>query len=158
MSHTRHNKSASGDPRRSPVAAKSGGGKSTKTLSSKGKNPTSKSSTGKAVSNGVHEVKGTSVGNGFAASLPNRKSTSSAKEEQEIVKMNLLTLQKMDKSVSSILETVPHVVLYEFKTTENVWVSWKFIFPIGMLVLLLSSLFRRERLLKEPCLYTTGGL
>lgn len=102
------------------MAAKSGN-KYTKTSLSKGKNPASKSSTGKSVSNGVHEVKGNPVGDGFAASLPNRKSAPA--KEEEIVKMNLLTLQKMDKSVCSILETVPHVVLYEFKTTENVWVS-----------------------------------
>lgn len=139
------------------MAAKSGNNKYTKTPSSKGKNPASKSSTGKTVSNGVHEVKGSPVGNGFAASLPNRKTASSAKEEEEIVKMNLLTLQKMDKSVSSILETVPHVVLYEFKTSDNVWVSLIFNSHLGCWLLLLL-LFRREPLQKGPCLYTTGGL
>ena len=35
-------------------------------------------------------------------------------------KINLLTLQRVDKSVCEIVKTMPHVVLYQFKSTENV--------------------------------------
>lgn len=45
------------------------------------------------------------------------------KVEDQTAQMNLLTLQKTDSTVCSILATVPHVVLYEFKKSENVWVS-----------------------------------
>ena len=97
--------------RRSPV---SGHGSS---KSVKAKTPKSKASrtagTGRPLSNGVHEV----YSNGVATKKTEDEG------EQEIAKMNFLTLQKVDSSVSRILATVPHVVLYEFKTAENMWVS-----------------------------------
>lgn len=39
---------------------------------------------------------------------------------REETKINLLTLQKVDKSVCEIVKTMPHVVLDQFKSTENV--------------------------------------
>ena len=47
----------------------------------------------------------------------------SSSDEDEVTKMNLKTLQKVDRRVSSILATVPHVVLYQYRTAENMWVS-----------------------------------
>ncbi len=47
----------------------------------------------------------------------------SSSDEDEVTKMNLKTLQKVDARVSSILETVTHVVLYQYQTKENMWVS-----------------------------------
>lgn len=105
-----HIKPKSTDARRSPVSPQN------TARSSKPKPLKSKVSKAKPISNGFHEV-----GNG----VEKRKSTSVAKEKDEIAKMNLLTLQKVDRSVSEIVDTVPHVVLYEFKKAENVWVSGK---------------------------------
>ena len=100
------------DSRRSPVnTSKSGKTKPPKTK-------VSKTTPAKPVSNGFHEVS-----NG----VDKRKDQpAKAKEEDEVAKMNLLTLQKVDKSVAGIVETVPHVVLYEFKPVVNMWVSWKY--------------------------------
>ena len=99
--------------RRSPVAAPN----SIKSVKSKTpKNKVSKAATtGKSLSNGVHEV--------YSNGVTTKKRESEG--EQEIAKINLMTLQKVDGSVSRILATVPHVVLYEFKTAQNVWVSVK---------------------------------
>ena len=44
-------------------------------------------------------------------------------KEVEIAKMNLKTLQKVDSGIGKILATVPHVVLYHYRGTEDVWVS-----------------------------------
>lgn len=108
MSSTKHKNT---DPRKSPVSgqnsAKSGKAKTSKSKVSK------TTAAAKPLSNGVHEV---------VNRVDTRKS-SSGKSEGEIAKINLLTLQKVDKSVLEILTTVPHVILYEFKTEENIWVS-----------------------------------
>jgi hypothetical protein len=105
-----HIKPKTSDARRSPVSpqntARMGPGKP--------KLPKGKVSKPKAVSNGFHEVR-----NG----VDKQKRPTVAKEEDEIAKINLLTLQKVDGNVSKIMETVPHVILYKFKTTENIWVS-----------------------------------
>ena len=103
-----HIKPKSTDARRSPVSPQNA------TRSNKPKPPKVKVSKVKPVSNGFHEVS-----NG----VEKLKSNSVAKEKDEVAKMNLLTLQKVDRSVSEIVDTVPHVVLYEFKTAENMWVS-----------------------------------
>ncbi len=106
------NKGKNVEMRKSPVSTHT----STKSVKSKTpKNKVSKppAAAGKALSNGVHEVRS----NGLSTK------TKELEGEKEIAKINLLTLQKVDSSVSSILATVPHVVLYEFKTAQNVWVS-----------------------------------
>lgn len=117
MSHIKSMKA-----RKSPVSP---------TKSVKPKLPKDKVSKAEPVSNGFHEVVNKAeyrkspsvakekVGNG----VEKRKSHSVAKEEDEVAKINLLTLQKVDRNVSEIVDTVPHVVLYEFRTAENMWVS-----------------------------------
>lgn len=110
MSSTKHKNT---DPRKLPVSgqnsAKSGKAKTSKSKVSK------TIAAAKPLSNGVHEV---------VNGVDTRKSSSGKSEsEGEIAKINLLTLQKVDKSVLEILTTVPHVILYEFKTEENIWVS-----------------------------------
>lgn len=102
MPHTKHKIT---DSRKSPVSSQNSA------KSSKPKQPRGKVLKTKLLSNGFHEVE-----NG----VDKRKSPSA---EDEIAKMNLLTLRKVDKSVCEIVKTVPHVVLYEFKTGENMWVS-----------------------------------
>lgn len=108
------NKHRSVEMRRSPVSTqKQAGVARNKTPKGKSKtSSTSRSTPGKApgLSNGVHNPTSNGV-------------TVVSNGEDETAKMNLLTLQKVDPSVCSILATVPHVVLYEFKPTENVWVS-----------------------------------
>lgn len=105
------NRQKGSEVRKSPVsgqkmaAAKASGKAKAKAPKAK----SSKPATGKPLSNGVNEVV-----NGMDAGKV---------EEDQTAKMNLLTLQKMDSSVCGILATVPHVVLYEFKTAQNVWVS-----------------------------------
>lgn len=118
------NRQKNSEMRKSPVS----GQKMAATKSSKAKAPkgrVSKPAAGKPLSNGVHEVT-----NGVGA----------GKMEDQTAKINLLTLQKMDSSVCGILATMPHVVLYEFKKAENVWVSnaisgttpTHFLFYLGM--------------------------
>ena len=102
------------EPRRSPV---NGTKSSNKSKPSKVK--VAKAAPGKAAtvpSNGFHVVEPVSNG------VEKRKDAKATKEESQVAKINLLTLQKVDKSVCEIVETVPHVVLYQFKSTENVWV------------------------------------
>lgn len=101
------------EPRRSPV---NGTKSSNKSKPSKVK--VAKAAPGKAAtvpSNGFHVVEPVSNG------VEKRKDAKATKEESQVAKINLLTLQKVDKSVCEIVETVPHVVLYQFKSTENVW-------------------------------------
>ena len=106
------NRSKNTEMRRSPVSHNS-------TKPAKSKTPKSKVSKtpGRPLSNGVHEVHSNGVG---------KKKVEQEKDkdgEKATAKINLMTLQKVDSGVSSILATIPHVVLYEFKTAENVWVS-----------------------------------
>lgn len=42
---------------------------------------------------------------------------------KEVAKINLKTLQKIDSGIAKILSTIPHVELYQFKSSENMWVS-----------------------------------
>ena len=42
----------------------------------------------------------------------------------EIAKINLKTLQKIDAGIARIVSTVPHVELYQYKSDENMWVSY----------------------------------
>lgn len=109
MSHIKHRSSDSRDARKSPVSSQNKPSKSKQ-------QPVGKVTKTKPLSNGFHEV-----GNG----VDKRKSPTAAvvREEDEVAKMNLLTLQKVDKDVFEIVGTVPHVVLYHFKTAENMWVS-----------------------------------
>ena len=105
MSQNKQKSEKSSEMRKSPLSSqKLAHSKSSKTKLAKGK-PSSKSTGDKPVSNGLREV------------------TNGVPAKDETAKMNLLTLQKTDSGVSSILATVPHVVLYRFKTSENVWVS-----------------------------------
>ena len=104
------NKQKSTELRRSPVSTQM----SMKTNSKPKTTPKNKvtKATKKSLSNGVH----TTGSNGVVVG-------GTTPDEKEIAKINLKTLQKVDPTISRILATVPHVVLYEYKDTENMWVS-----------------------------------
>lgn len=69
-------------------------------------------------------------------------------KEAEIAKMNLKTLQKVDAGIGKILATVPHVVLYQYRGTENIWVC--FVVVLLLLVfLLLFTVFARVYVNRE---------
>ena len=40
----------------------------------------------------------------------------------EVMKMNLMAIRKMDGQVSSIVKTVPRVILYQYEKATNTWV------------------------------------
>lgn len=41
----------------------------------------------------------------------------------EVVKMNLMTIRRVDSEVVSIVSTVPRVMLYKYEEGANTWVS-----------------------------------
>ena len=68
----------------------------------------------------VHPVASgdTALVNGVAS----RDRTSSLGKE-EVVKMNLMAIRKIDSQVETICSTVPKVVLYQYDGANNTWVS-----------------------------------
>jgi len=59
-------------------------------------------------------------GNSKHGSIPNGEDLRS---KAEIAKINLKTLQNIDGEIMKILSVIPHVELYQFKDSENMWVS-----------------------------------
>lgn len=111
MSHTKQNGK---DVRKSPINVTTQ--KSAKVRTPKAK--VSKTAAAKPLNNGLHAVT-----NGVGTGRNSSGKSKAGGGEDEIAKINLLTLQKVDSAVSAILATVPHVVLYEYKTSGNMWVS-----------------------------------
>ncbi len=54
---------------------------------------------------------------------PPKRSSSSLLGKKEVAKINLHTVRKLDSSVKSIKSTVPQVVLYQYESISNTWVS-----------------------------------
>lgn len=95
------NKKTSSQARRSPVGNR------------KPKPKTPKAAKNQHISNGLHE---------FVPEPPQRSSSSSLGKE-EVAKINLKTVCKLDSSVQSIQFTVPQVVLYKYEGILNTWVG-----------------------------------
>lgn len=68
--------------------------------------------------------KNQSVLNGLKEFVPEpARNSSSPLGKEEVAKMNLMTIQKLDSSVKAIKSTVPQVILYEYDGVSNTWVS-----------------------------------
>lgn len=69
------------------------------------------------------------LSNGLQEVIPgpntsNRVHHSGSLGHEEVLKMNLLTVQKLDTSVVRIESTVPQVVLYQYEASSNTWVRY----------------------------------
>lgn len=51
-----------------------------------------------------------------------KRSSSAGKDE--VLKMNLMAIRKVDPNVLGIVSTVPQVVLYQYESSSNEWVSF----------------------------------
>ena len=83
------------------------------------------SSTSDKLSNGaVHDVLMHSIASGDAALVNGMavRSLSSAVGQDEVLKMNLMAIRRIDGQVEAIHSTVPQVVLYQYDDTNNTWV------------------------------------
>jgi len=84
------------------------------------------STTSDKLSNGaVHDVLMRSITSGDAALVGGMaaRSLSSAMGQDEVIKMNLMAIRRIDSQVETIHSTVPQVVLYQYEGTNNTWVS-----------------------------------
>ena len=64
-----------------------------------------------------------SLSNGFHGKPNEVVFAKNSNGEDEVTKINLMTLQKVDSSISDIQATVPHVVLYQYQSEQDMWVS-----------------------------------
>ena len=69
-----------------------------------------------------------------------RDRTSSMGKE-EVVKMNLMAIRKIDSQVETICSTVPHVVLYQYDGANNTWVRDRLLTRVSYSCMLVKLLF-----------------
>ena len=100
MSGNKQAPSSGRDSRRSPVGNR--------------KSKTPRAGKTKPLSNGLQEV---------IPDYNQHRGRSASLGKEEVLKMNLMTVRKLDTSVIRIESTVPQVVLYQYESTSNTWVS-----------------------------------